>query len=621
VVGHTIADLGLCPSICHAAQTLIQSGQGSLGNGKRDTVVAKEKRFFLDSVGINFTKYAEQLLADLGADETEQQCEAQCPSVVGHTIADLGLCPSICHAAQTLIQSGQGSLGAGKRDTAQLIKSYVDTILKDLGSDATEQELEKKCTELTGPLSFLLCPEICQAVQKAFDTDDKIISGRKRFVFGSFNISDLIAVDEMNRIIHEMVAVIGADPTELICETECNNVLQGDTIRTLCPFICKSFQALVQHYDPGAVKEKRMLFTDIMNGLDITSLLDKLLRVFDASSLLNKLNAIVDQVGSDDTEAACEAACHDVITNPLIDTLCPLICKSMQNLTHMLHVDLASTVAPAQAKRFLFNSSSIFNYNSLIKLVDPHALYVKLNEIVDLAGSDATEAKLEVSCREVMNSALLDEACPFICTSIQSLIQRLHIQLEDSTTVAPMAKRFLFGNLTSIFNLNTLTSLIDTHTLYAKLNEIVDMVGSDASKASCVDACMQVMKSAILDQGCGYICDGTQSLIQQLHIEINEASTVAPAAPDASAAKRFLFDEMNLHTVMQIIGANSLDDAVNIIVNQVGSDASEAECQTACVSHASLPLPDLTCPVVCSSLQQLINGFHITEANSTAPAS
>merc|ERR1712121_483019 len=109
------------------------------------------------------------------------------------------------------------------------------------------------------------------------------------------------------------------------------------------------------------------------------------------------------------------------------------------------------------------------------------AKYVNL--IVDQAGSDATEQQCEQACLDVMANDLLDTACPFICNSFQSLVQRFHLNGQTS-------KRFLLDNV---------MSLLSTTDLSKYVNLIVDQAGSDATEQQCEQACLDVMANDLLD--------------------------------------------------------------------------------------------------------------------------
>merc|ERR1712121_410072 len=100
------------------------------------------------------------------------------------------------------------------------------------------------------------------------------------------------------------------------------------------------------------------------------------------------------------------------------------------------------------------------------------------------------------------------------------------------------------------------------------VNQIVDQVGSDATEAQCETACMDVMKSDLLDTACPFICNSFQTLVNKLPPAVN---------------RRFILDNLDLGNLLSMFGHAELTNYVNQIVDQVGSDATEAQCETACL--------------------------------------
>merc|ERR1712154_368500 len=113
------------------------------------------------------------------------------------------------------------------------------------------------------------------------------------------------------------------------------------------------------------------------------------------------------------------------------------------------------------------------------------------------------------------------------------------------------------------------------------------------------------MNNALLDTACPFICNSFQMLVQHYHIEM---PTPAPVVN-----KRFILD--NLNNILNALSSFDIDTIVNTIGDEIGSDATEYECEVACKD--STDLPDALCPVLCSSFQQIAQGIHVTEANST----
>ncbi|XP_060552285.1 uncharacterized protein LOC132713652 [Ruditapes philippinarum] len=60
--------------------------------------------------------------------------------------------------------------------------------------------------------------------------------------------------------------------------------------------------------------------------------------LFDLDSLKCDVQIILDVVGSDPTEAACEGECHKLVQDGnVLNYGCPLICHAIQNLAHYFH--------------------------------------------------------------------------------------------------------------------------------------------------------------------------------------------------------------------------------------------------------------------------------------------
>jgi len=356
---------------------------------------------------------------------------------------------------------------------------------------------------------------------------------------------------------------VGSDATEQQCETACLDVMNSQLLDTTCPFICSSFQTLVQklHTTPtNAPSNKRFLTSSFGDGWSW------LMSFFSTDSLRKKVDLIVDEVGSDATEQQCETACLDVMNSQLLDTTCPFICSSFQTLVQKLHT--TPTNAPSN-KRFLTS-----NFNLDLNHI--------AQEVLTTLSNDETEAGCETACSSVVGAAASGIVCPSVCTLVQ--------QLAQTGAANTHGKRFILG--------------VDI----AKIaQEILATIGTDETEAQCETECANLVGSTWSGLACPTVC----TLVQQL--------AQATQGKRAAEQKRFLLDSFDLHEVLQLLGANSLDQALNEVVAQVGSDASEAECEKAC--RDSTGLPSIACPVICSSFQELIKGFHVTEANSTAPAS
>merc|ERR1712121_565800 len=134
-------------------------------------------------------------------------------------------------------------------------------------------------------------------------------------------------------------------------------------------------------------------------------------------------------------------------------------------------------------------------------------------------------------------------------------------------------KRFILDNL----NLGNLLSMFSHADLKNYVNQIVDQVGSDATEVQCETACMDVMASDLLDTACPFICNSFQTLVNKLHVT---------EPPVAVVNKRFILDNLNLGNLLSMFSSSDLKNYVNQIVDQVGSDATEAQCETACMDIA-----------------------------------
>ncbi|XP_060552286.1 uncharacterized protein LOC132713653 [Ruditapes philippinarum] len=78
---------------------------------------------------------------------------------------------------------------------------------------------------------------------------------------------------------------------------------------------------------PVAQEEKRWLFS----GFNVSSL-------FDLDALKCDVQIILDVLGKDPSEHACEAECYKIVQDGSALTYgCPLVCHSIQNLAHYFH--------------------------------------------------------------------------------------------------------------------------------------------------------------------------------------------------------------------------------------------------------------------------------------------
>jgi len=315
--------------------------------------------------------------------------------------------------------------------------------------------------------------------------------------------------------------------------------------------------------------------------------------LLDSDMLNHYKNQIIEAIGSDANEQTCETKCHEMLGG-LAGEACGLICKGFQTGVNALHTD-EGTAAPAK-KRFILDSLPAFDMSSLFEMFDGHTLAGYIDQIVEDLGSDQREQDCEDACHNVIQNAVLDEACAFICSSMQSIINKLHSEGYMTTTAAsPVAKRFIFDDL-------------DLSHLKQEIHMIVEEVGSDANKEQCNAACHDIITNELAATSCSFICASFQTILQQID-PVDVGATADPNAPVINN-KRFLADSFTLDSIMQMLGANDFDTVLNTIVAQVGSDASEKQCEEACYTT---DLPPLGCPVLCSGFQQLVQGFHVTD--------
>jgi len=118
------------------------------------------------------------------------------------------------------------------------------------------------------------------------------------------------------------------------------------------------------------------------------------------------------------------------------------------------------------------------------------------------------------------------------------------------------------------------------------------------------------MHSDLLDTACPLICNSFQTLVQKFHINA-PAGPAAGTAPVAPAQKRFILDSFDLSSILSALSSFDLDKIVNEIGAEIGSDATEYQCEEACHTTS---LPEALCPMLCSSFQQIAQQVHITEA-------
>jgi len=445
--------------------------------------------------------------------------------------------------------------------------NLVQQIVDQVGSDATEQQCETQCKAiLNSPLLDTACPFVCNSFQAAVHGLNQ--GGQsKRFILG-----DILDSTETNKLVQQIVDQVGSDASEQQCETQCMAILNNPLLDTACPFVCNSFQALVNKLNQGG-QSKRFILGDILDSTETNKLVQQ----------------IVDQVGSDATEQQCEQQCINILNNELLETACPFVCNSFQAFVNKLPTGNGAPNSAPSKRLFIDSISSILDTTQLTSLV---------HQLLSKAQSDETEQQCETQCMAILNNALLDTACPFVCNSLKEIAARLDITPGE---VPAGRKRFILDSL----GINQLEDIFSTADLHKYVHMIVEIVGSDASEQQCEKACLDVMNSELFKTGCPFICSSFQMLVRKFDLE-----DITPSA--APVNKRFILD--NFNNILNQLTNFDLDTIVNTIGDEMGSDVTEYNCEEACKD--STDLPDMLCPVLCSQFQSFAQGIHVTEAKN-----
>ncbi|KAL4222533.1 hypothetical protein ACF0H5_018572 [Mactra antiquata] len=157
----------------------------------------------------------------------------------------------------------------------------------------------------------------------------------KRFFLDS--ISGLISTDVLKQDLQIMLDLLGSDPTEQACEAEAAKLLGTGLIQHSVPLICHSFQALVNSFnlvpDTTTVAVQKRFF------------LDNLGHIISTDVLKQDLQIMLDLLGSDPTEQACEAEATKLLGDGLIQHSVPLICHSFQALINHFKITPDVTTA------------------------------------------------------------------------------------------------------------------------------------------------------------------------------------------------------------------------------------------------------------------------------------
>ncbi|XP_062618569.1 uncharacterized protein LOC134280156 [Saccostrea cucullata] len=338
----------LCPFLCHSAVNALNNL-----HSPQTASTSPAKRMLLDTF-LNTeetSKIIDQLVTTLGSDDSEIACEKECHVLItDSTSVFQHMCPFLCHSAQAIINNFHHAPAPATSGTVQK-RFLVDTFLANpevnvlvtslvavLGSDPTEQACENECVTMIHADNVLhhLCPFVCHSFQQLVSKvhlNQPAANPSKRFLIDSF-----LNNPEVNVLVTSLVATLGSDPTEQACEQQCVTMVHADNVlHHLCPFVCHSFQQLVQqvHLSPAASNpvasspvQKRFLIDSLLNNPEVSVI----------------VNSLVSTLGSDPTEAACESQCTNIVhADNVMHFLCPLVCHSFQSLVQKVHVN-----APAQ---------------------------------------------------------------------------------------------------------------------------------------------------------------------------------------------------------------------------------------------------------------------------------
>ncbi|XP_053392491.1 uncharacterized protein LOC123562747 [Mercenaria mercenaria] len=72
---------------------------------------------------------------------------------------------------------------------------------------------------------------------------------QKRFFIPGFDINSLFDLDTLKCDVQKLLDVVGSDPTEQACETECHHMLnEGTLLDHGCPLVCHSVQNLALYF-------------------------------------------------------------------------------------------------------------------------------------------------------------------------------------------------------------------------------------------------------------------------------------------------------------------------------------------------------------------------------------
>ncbi|XP_022308690.1 uncharacterized protein LOC111114602 [Crassostrea virginica] len=248
----------MCPFLCHSAQALI-------GNLHHTAPATGAKRLVLGNL-LNTeesSKIIDQLVVTLSSDSSEAACETECHVLIrDSTSVFQHMCPFLCHSAQALIgnlhhtapATGAKRLVLGNLLNTEESSKIIDQLVVTLSSDSSEAACETECHVLIRDSTSVfqhMCPFLCHSAQALIGNlhHTAPATGAKRLVLDTFMNNP-----EINVLVTGLVATLGSDPTEQACESQCITMVHADNVlHHLCPFVCHSFQSLVQkvHLTPS----------------------------------------------------------------------------------------------------------------------------------------------------------------------------------------------------------------------------------------------------------------------------------------------------------------------------------------------------------------------------------
>ncbi|CAG2213769.1 unnamed protein product [Mytilus edulis] len=315
------------------------------------------------------------IVGTLGTDPTEAACEAECHALIqADHLLQFG-CPLACKRIWLCRRD------AFKHDLILKISTIISDCRKTFWPDLVfwhvnpifKLKLRIETIEIK-TLKMKLAFALLLLLPVVFSTP------QKRLVFDT-----LFQTDELKALVDGIVSTVGpvgSDATEQACETECHTLIQGDHILQFgCPLISKylkmklAFALLLLLPVVFSTPQKRLIFDTLFQTDELKTLVDgivvKTLKmklafalllllpvvfstpqkrlIFDTLFQTDELKTLVDQivntVGTDATEQACETECHTLIQEDhLLQFGCPLICKSFQSLVHRFgHVTVTQT--------------------------------------------------------------------------------------------------------------------------------------------------------------------------------------------------------------------------------------------------------------------------------------